>query len=90
MKSEQKTPITQIAHQSKAAECVRQADEGMAALIDELSTTTEVLSDPYKTSVHLLRCMNLAHEVRNQLYQTGIPKYRQMPLYSANRQMEER
>ena len=61
----------------------------MSALIDEINIVTEVLSDPFKASRHLIRCVNLAHEIRNQLYQTGIPKYRQMPLYQTKGLREE-
>ena len=73
----------QIARNSKAAECVRQADELMSRLIEELETTSEVMHDPYKTATHLTHSMRIAQEVRTQLYNTGIPAYRQAPLFAA-------
>jgi len=74
--------IYEIPKNSNAAECVRQADELMSKLMDELETTSEVMSDPYKTATHLTRSMRLAQEVRTQLYHTGIPSYRQAPLFA--------
>ena len=74
--------IYEIPRNSNAAECVRQADELMSKLMDELESTSEVMSDPYKTATHLTRSMRLAQEVRTQLYQTGIPSYRQAPLFA--------
>ena len=80
-----KIPTDQIARQSKAAEYVRQADEVLGALIDELETTSENLADHFSTSKHLMRCMRLANDARSQLYQTGIPAYRQVPLFHTGR-----
>lgn len=73
-----------ISKNSKAAECVKQADEVVTILIDELQTVSEVLSDPFKASSHLMRAMRLANQVQTQLYQTGIPSYRQAPLFAVN------
>lgn len=75
-------PTDRISRNSNAAECVRQADELLDRLVGELEMASEVMSDPFKTSKHLMRSMRLAQEVRTQLYQTGIPKYRQAPLFA--------
>ena len=71
-----------ISKNSKAAECVRLADETLDNLKDELETLSQVLKDPFASSVHLLRCMRLTHQAQTELYQTGIPQYRQDTLYA--------
>lgn len=82
MSAKPKTYTDQIAKNSNAAECVRQADETLTNLADELETLSQVLQNPFDSSVHLLRCMRLNHEAQMKLYQTGIPTYRQDTLFT--------
>jgi hypothetical protein len=74
-------PTGEIARQSNAAENVRLAAERMLVVLNEINSISEVLSDPYKTVIHLTKAQFHANETLRLLEATGIPKLRQDSLF---------
>ena len=73
-------PTDEIKPNMNAAEYIRRAYEEHAKLRNEIEILTDVLGDPFKASLHLMKAQRYWHSTDVLLIATGIPKLTQEEL----------